>query len=53
MRMQHQWRSVLVAAVLAGLGGVTAEAAAGEQFIPLLVIREGAIRSTQIPCLPG
>jgi branched-chain amino acid transport system substrate-binding protein len=52
MRWQHQWWSGLVAAVLGGLVGVTA-VAAGEQFIPLLVIREGAIRSTQIPRSDG
>ena len=34
MRLQHQWWSVLVAAVLGGLVGVTAVAAAGAQFLP-------------------
>ncbi len=53
MRFQHQWWSVLVAAGLIGLAGVTAVAAAGEQFIPMLVIREGAIRSLQIPRSDG
>src|SRR5712691_5661739 len=53
MRLQHQWGSVLVAAGLVGLVGVTAVAAAGEQFIPLLVIREGAQRSLQIPRADG
>ena len=42
MRLQHQWWSVLVAAVLGGLVGVTAVAAAGEQFLPVLGVREGA-----------
>jgi branched-chain amino acid transport system substrate-binding protein len=32
---------------------VTAVAAGGEQFIPLLVIREGAIRFAQIPRTDG
>jgi branched-chain amino acid transport system substrate-binding protein len=45
MRLQQQWWSVLVAAVLGGLVGVTVGATAGEQFIPLLVFREGALRS--------
>ena len=46
MRLQHQWWSVLVAAVLSGLVGVTAVlTAGGEQFIPLLVTREGGTRS--------
>jgi hypothetical protein len=34
MRLQHQWWSGLVAAVLGGLVGGTAVAAAGEQFFP-------------------
>ena len=49
MRLQHQWWSVLVAAVLGGLVGVTAVAAAGAQFLPVLGMREGALRSMQIP----
>ena len=53
MHLQRQWWSGLVAAVLGGLVGVTAVAAAGEQFIPLLVVREGALRSTQIPRSDG
>jgi hypothetical protein len=44
MRMQHPWWSGLVAGVLGGLVGVTAVAAAGAQFLPLLSIREGADR---------
>src|SRR5262245_5319713 len=53
MRWQHQWWSVLVAAMLGGLVGVTAVTAGGEQFIPLLVTREGATRSVQIPRADG
>ena len=53
MRIQRQWWSVLVAAVLIGLVGVTAVAAAGEQFIPVLGAREGALRSTYIPLANG
>jgi len=53
MRLQHQWWSVLVAAVLGGLVGVTAVAAAGEQFLPVLSIREGANRFVQIPLANG
>ena len=45
MRLQHQWGSVLVAAVLGGLVGVTAVTAAGAQFLPILVTREGALRA--------
>ena len=53
MRLQHQWWSGLVAAVLGGLVGVTAVAAAGEQFLPVLGVREGALRSLQIPLANG
>jgi branched-chain amino acid transport system substrate-binding protein len=53
MRLQQQWWSGLVAAVLMGLVDVTAVVAAGEQFLPLLVIREGAVRSTTIPRADG
>ena len=53
MRLQQQWWSVLVAAVLGGLVGVTAVAAAGEQFLPVLGVREGAQRSVQIPIANG
>jgi branched-chain amino acid transport system substrate-binding protein len=53
MRLQHQWGSVLLAAVLGGLVGVTAVAAAGAQFLPLLGAREGAMRSNQIPHANG
>ena len=53
MRVKHPWWSGLVATVLGGLVGVTAVAVAGEQFIPLLVVREGANRSLQIPRSDG
>ena len=53
MRLQQQWWSGLVAAVLGGLMGVTGLAAAGDQFIPVLVTREGALRSVQIPFANG
>jgi branched-chain amino acid transport system substrate-binding protein len=41
-----------VATVLVGLVGVTA-VAAGEQFLPLLSVREGAVRSQGIPLANG
>ena len=44
MRLKQPWWSVLVAAVLMGLVGVTA-VAAGELFLPILGVREGAVRS--------
>jgi branched-chain amino acid transport system substrate-binding protein len=53
MHVQRQWWSGLVAAVLGGLVGMTAGAEAGEQFLPLLVVREGAQRSTLIPRSEG
>ena len=53
MRLQQQWWSVLLAAVLGGLGGVTAVAAGGEQFLPVLSIREGANRFFQAPRSDG
>src|SRR5262249_39167989 len=53
MRLQHQWWTVLVAAVLGGLVGVTAVASAGEQFLPLLAAREGLNRFVQIPWANG
>jgi branched-chain amino acid transport system substrate-binding protein len=52
MHLQHQWGSVLVAAVLGGLVSVTA-VVAGEQFLPVLGVREGAARSTVIPITNG
>ena len=48
MHLQRQWWSVLAAAVLSGLVGVTAVAAAGAQFLPILGVREGANRFIQI-----
>ena len=53
MRWKQPWWSVLVAAVLGGLVGVTAVAAPGEQFLPVLVTREGALRAVQIPFANG
>jgi branched-chain amino acid transport system substrate-binding protein len=53
MRVQHPWWRGLVAAVLSGLVGVTVVAAAGEQFLPMLGAREGAVRSVQIPQTNG
>ena len=53
MRLQQLWWSGLVAAVLGGLVGVTAVAAGGEQFIPVLVAREGAARFSLIPQANG
>jgi branched-chain amino acid transport system substrate-binding protein len=48
MCVQHRRWHGLVAAVLSGLVGVTA-VAAGAQFIPWLVVREGANRTFGIP----
>ena len=42
-----------MAVVLGGLVGVTSVGAAGEQFIPVLSIREGTTRSLQIPLADG
>ena len=53
MRLKHQWWSMLVAAVLGGLVGVTAVAAAGTQFLPVLAAREGASRFLMIPRADG
>jgi branched-chain amino acid transport system substrate-binding protein len=53
MRVQHPWWSMLVAAVLVGVVGVTMVAAAGAQFLPVLGVREGATKSTQIPRADG
>ena len=44
MRRQQLWWSGLVAAVLGGLVGVTVVAAGGEQFLPILGFREGALK---------
>jgi branched-chain amino acid transport system substrate-binding protein len=53
MRLQRLWWSVLVAAVLGGLAGVTAVAAAGAQFIPILGVREGALKAQGISMTNG
>jgi branched-chain amino acid transport system substrate-binding protein len=53
MRWQHQWWSVLVAVGLVGLMGVAAVAAGGEQFLPVLGVREGGTRSFYIPMTNG
>jgi branched-chain amino acid transport system substrate-binding protein len=53
MRWQQLWCGVLVAAVLVGLVGVTVVAAAGEQFLPVLAMREGALRFVGIPQADG
>jgi branched-chain amino acid transport system substrate-binding protein len=54
MRRTYQWWSVLVAAMLGGLVGVTAvAAAAGAQFLPVLSIREGRDRFQEIPYANG
>ena len=53
MRLQLLWWSMLVAAMLGGLAGVTAVAAAGEQFLPVLSTREGALRFQLIPMANG
>ena len=53
MHLKHQWWSGLVAAVLGGLVGVTAVAAAGAQFLPVLSRREGAVRFMGIPLTNG
>jgi branched-chain amino acid transport system substrate-binding protein len=42
-----------VAAVLVGLVGVTAVAAAGEQFLPVLSVREGALKALGVPFFDG
>ena len=52
MRIEHQWWSGLVAAMLGGLVGVTA-VAAGEQFLPVLSTREGALRAVLTPFANG
>ena len=53
MRLQHQWGSGLVAAVLGGLMSVTVVAAGGEQFLPVLGMREGGQRFVGIPLNDG
>jgi branched-chain amino acid transport system substrate-binding protein len=51
--MQHPWWSGLLVAVLSGLVSVTTVAAAGAQFLPLLSVREGRVRSQGIPLANG
>jgi branched-chain amino acid transport system substrate-binding protein len=53
MRRQQLWWHGVMAAVLGGLVGVTAVAAADVQFLPVLSTREGALRSIQIPLANG
>src|SRR5262249_35950263 len=53
MCLKRQWWSGFVAAVLGGLVGVTAVSTEGEQFLPLLSVREGAVRSQGIPLANG
>ena len=53
MPLQRPWWGVLVVAGLSGLVGVTAVAAAGAQFLPILSTREGGVRSFQIPLANG
>jgi len=53
MRLQQPWWRGLVAAVFGGLVGVTAVASGGEQFIPVLSIRQGAQRFPGIPLANG
>jgi branched-chain amino acid transport system substrate-binding protein len=53
MRLQHPWWSMFVAAMLGGLVGVTAVAAAGAQFLPVLSRREGVNKFTGIPLTDG
>jgi branched-chain amino acid transport system substrate-binding protein len=48
MRLQQRWWGVVLAAVLVGLGGLPAGAAAGEQFLPYLGVREGALKALGI-----
>jgi branched-chain amino acid transport system substrate-binding protein len=52
MRLTYQWWCGLVAAVLSGLVATTA-VAAGAQFIPILGVREGVLRSGHIPLANG
>ena len=53
MRLKQPWWSVFLAAGLSGLVGVTAVAAAGAQFLPVLSIREGVTRAVGIPQANG
>ena len=51
MRLQQPWWGVFLAAVLTGLAGMTA--VAGEQFLPVLGIREGGQRFIFSPRADG
>src|ERR1043166_4383905 len=53
MGLKLLWWNGLVTAVLVGLVGVTVAGAAGEQFLPVLSIREGALRFLGIPQADG
>src|SRR5262249_18796157 len=53
MHLQRPWWSGLITAVLGGLVGVTAVAAASEQFLPMLSTREGVQRFVMIPRADG
>ncbi len=53
MHLKQRWWSVLVAAVLGGLVSVTEVTAAGEQFIPVLSAREGALKTVETPTTNG
>ncbi len=53
MYLQRPWWSGLVAAVPGRLVGVRLVGAAGEQFIPILSMREGAVRSAGSPLADG
>ena len=53
MHLQRQWWSGLVTVVLVGLVGVTAAVAAGEQFLPVLGVREGGQRFIFRPRVDG
>jgi branched-chain amino acid transport system substrate-binding protein len=53
MRLQQPWWGGLVAAVIVGLVGVAAVVMAGEQFLPVLGIREGVQRFIFIPRVDG
>src|SRR5919109_706775 len=53
MRLKpHGW-SVLLATGIVGLVGMTVVAAAGEQFLPVLSFRQGALRFLGIPLANG
>jgi branched-chain amino acid transport system substrate-binding protein len=52
MRLKPQSWSVLLATGIVGLVSVTA-VAAGEQFVPILAIREGALKAVGIPRADG